>query len=79
MSTRFEKLLQEGERAFGAYWYNATAKHYHGVNNFNGALDGIGPDLSNDRRLLEQHIQRLSTGRPMSNVLHDLLERNHPR
>jgi len=79
MDDRLKRLLQEGERAFGAYYYHATAKRYHGVDNFDGPLESMGPDLGNDRRLLERHIQRLSKGRPVDNVIHDLLERTRPR
>lgn len=79
MNERILQILHEGERAFGAYWFNATAKLYHGVDNFDGALEGVGPDLGNDSRLLERHIQRLTQGRPINNVIQDLLERNVPR
>jgi hypothetical protein len=70
----FEHLLHEGERAYGAWYYNATARHYHGVDNPLGAMDGTGPVLENDARMIERHIQRLSSGRPVDVVVQDLLE-----
>ncbi|MHA2064754.1 MAG: hypothetical protein ACXABY_10305 [Candidatus Thorarchaeota archaeon] len=66
--------LHEGERAIGAHYFNATAKHYHGVDNPDGALESGGPMLENDSRLIEQHIQRLASGRPVDVVVQDLLE-----
>jgi len=67
-------LLHEGERAFGAWYFNAPAKYYHGVDNPDGAMDGVGPVLENDSRLIERHVQRLSSGRPVDVVVQDLLE-----
>jgi len=72
--TRLEQLLHEGERAFGAYYFNAPAKYYHGVENPDGALEGLGPVLENDSRLIEAHIKRLANGRPVDVVVQDLLE-----
>lgn len=71
-----QESLEEGQSAFGAHWYNATAKRYHGVNNFDGPLESIGPNLVNDRRLLERHVQSLYNGRPSDAVVTDLLERS---
>ena len=71
--------LHEGERAIGAWYYNATAQHYHGVANPDGAMEGVGPVLENDSRLIERHIQRLSNGRPVDSVIHDLLEAGKKR
>jgi hypothetical protein len=68
------RRLNEGERAIGAWYYNATAKHYHGVQNADGAMEGAGPVLENDSRLIERHVRRLSAGRPIDVVVQDLLE-----
>jgi len=68
------RILQEGERAYGAHYFNATARSYHGVDNPEGALEGQGPMLENDSRLIEQHIQRLIGGRPTDVIVQDLLE-----
>ena len=68
------KHLHEGERAYGAYYFNAPAQHYHGVANPDGALEGEGPILENDSRLIEAHIRRLANGRPVDVVMQDLLE-----
>jgi len=76
---KLRRRLHEGERAFGAYYYNATAKLYHGVDNFDGALEGVGPNLGNDSRLIERHVQRLRQGRPIDVVVHDLLEQSKLR
>lgn len=70
----FLKHLHEGERGYGASYYSATAKLYHGVDNAVGALDGPGPMLENDSRLIERHIQRLAVGRPADVIVQDLLE-----
>lgn len=67
--------LHEGERGYGSWYFNATAKHYHGVNNFDGPMEGVGPDLGNDRRLVERHLKLLNRGRPLDVVIQDLLER----
>lgn len=66
--------LQEGERAYGAWHYNAPAQYYHGVSGPDGAMSGDGPVLENDSRVMERHIQRLSQGRPLDVVVQDLLE-----
>ncbi len=71
---RLLKQLHEGERAFGAYYYSATAKHYHGVDGSDGPLESVGPMLENDSRLIERHLKRLSAGSPVTVVVQDLLE-----
>ncbi len=71
---RLRQLLQEGERAYGAHYFNAPARLYHGVPNPEGALEGVGPMLENDSRLIEAHIQRLVGGRPTDAIVQDLLE-----
>ena len=69
-----KKFLNEGERAIGAHYFNAPAKLYHGVDNPDGALEGAGPVLENDSRLIEAHVRRLADGRPIETVVQDLLE-----
>lgn len=69
-----KRFLHEGERGYGAWHYSATAKLYHGVDNPDGVMDGQGPMLENDSRLIERHIQRLSSGRPVDVIVQDLLE-----
>lgn len=66
--------LHEGYQGYGAYYYNATAKHYHEVANPDGPLESSGPMLENDSRLIERHLRRLSQGRPVDAVVTDLLE-----
>lgn len=68
------KHLHEGERAYGAYYYNAPARLYHGVDNPKGMLDGDGPILENNTQIMERHIKRLTYGRPVDIVVQDLLE-----
>jgi len=69
------QLLHEGERAYGATYYNAVARFYHGVDNPPGPMESTGPDLSNDNRLIERHVRRLTRNTPLDVVLTDLLER----
>jgi len=71
---RLQQLLHEGERAYGASYYNATAKFYHGIDSADGPLEGTGPILENDSRLIEAHARRLAGGRPVDVVVQDLLE-----
>lgn len=71
---RREESLTEGERGYGAWHYSATAQHYHGVLGADGVMEGTGPNLSNDDRLLENHLKNLQAGRPVDNVVLDLLE-----
>ena len=74
-----KESLKEGLGGYITHWYTATAKHYQDVDNFDGPLEGVGPDLGNDKRLIERHLERLSSGRPIDSVIKDLLERTHPR
>ena len=69
------KALHEGERAYGAWHYDATAKHYHGVDNPDGAMEGMlsGQVFENTSSLLN-HIHNVSNGRPVDVVVQDLLE-----
>lgn len=73
-SKKDESLLTEGERGYGAWHYSATAGTYHGVSGSPGAMDGFGPNLANDGRLLENHLKNLQAGRPLASIVTDLLE-----
>ena len=66
--------LHEGERGYGSWHFNAPAGEYHGVMQSPGAMEGVGPQLGNDSRLLENHLRNLQLGEPVSDVVQDLLE-----
>ena len=74
LKNRLMAPLHEGERGYGSWHYSATAGEFYGVMGAPGAMEGVGPMLANDDRLLENHLKNLRLGRPVDVVIQDLLE-----